>query len=111
MNVKLLIKVKSTNKTPLFPEASKNREEGGGDTVRTEKERKASVRKSAFTKKYIRLGLLDGWGNPEKHIKAELGFSWPAGKAEEGAPRPCKHLFPVLCQIHRCGPLSACVRG
>lgn len=39
-NVKVPIKVKSTNKTPLFPSASKSREkEGGSDTLRIKKER------------------------------------------------------------------------
>ncbi len=38
MNVKVPVKVKSTNKTPLFSTASKSREkEGGSDTVRIKK--------------------------------------------------------------------------
>lgn len=31
MNIKVLIMAKSTNKTPLFPTASKNRVGGGGE--------------------------------------------------------------------------------
>lgn len=62
MNVKVPIKVKSTNKTPLFSAASKSREEeGGSDTVRIRNE-----------KEWEKSSVWEAWSEEKESFHREL---------------------------------------
>lgn len=106
MNVKVPIKVKSTNKTPLFSTASKNREKEG--VTQWEFKKKTATEenqvwekpeeKEIFQKElYPELVFLKEGEILKTHIKPGLWGWWPSGDAQEGAPHPHKHFYPVLC--------------